>query len=472
MKILVQVLILGLMCFDSFGNNVSITNLNKTSNTITFDLSWENSWRVGLTYHDAVWVFVKQAPNGGPSWEHANISTATVDAGYETIIPADQVGFFVRRSVNGNGTSITSVTATLIGLSGAFQDVKVMGVEMVYVPSGSFYAGDGSSSSRIARGDDVLESVHITSNAGLTCGTTSSDFQYSSGTCTNIPSSFPLGFNPFYSMKYVITQSQYIDFLNCLSRSQQESRVAADVTGSTVTNVFVLCDNTIPIKGNVVRCDANIGTGNINFYCDRNNNGIPNEADDGLSRACNYLTVTDWMAYLDWSGLRPFSFLEIEKASRGPSLPIQDEYSWGSTLWNIGGSVQNAGTDSENWSNSYIEGGISTYSQEVIRVGCNAPSSGASRELSNASFYGIIDIGNNPGDFYIPNNYVTTYEANEGDGVLNIAGEADVSSWPALDPEAINKIKISIQTSGISELGIGAIGRGPGSGGRGIRSGI
>jgi hypothetical protein len=271
-------------------------------------------------------------------------------------------------------------------------------------------------------------------------------------------------------MKYVITQSQYVDFLNCLGRNQQENRVAADITGTTVTNVFVLCNSTTPLKGNVIRCDANIGTGNITFYCDRNNNGNPNETDDGMSRACNYLTVTDWMAYLDWAGLRPFSFLEVEKASRGPLLANQKEYSWGSTLYNNNGTLQNAGTDTEKWSNSGIDGGISTYSDDVIRVGCNAPATGATRELSNATFYGIIDLGNNPGDFYIPQTYVTTFKAIDGDGLLNSAGEANVFSWPILPPTGTNRIKLAISSAGISQLSVSIVGRTSDAGGRGVRS--
>ncbi len=239
MKNIFLTLVLGVICYSASANNVEITNLIKTNSTLTFDLTWENSWRSGLTYHDAVWIFVKQAVNGGSSWEHANVSVATVDAGYQTVVPSDQVGFFVRRSSNGNGTASTAVTATLTGLNGAFQDVKVMGVEMVYVSTEDFYAGDGDSNGRIARDDNDLESVHITSNTNLTCGSGTNDIQYASGTCTDIPSAFPLGYNDFYCMKYTITQNQYVDFLNCLGRNQQENRVSADISGTAVTNVFV-----------------------------------------------------------------------------------------------------------------------------------------------------------------------------------------------------------------------------------------
>lgn len=452
-------------------NNVQVTNLVKTGNVLTFNLSWENSWRSSLTYHDAVWVFIKQAPNGGPSWEHAKVSDAMAGAGYLAVLPGDQVGFFVRRTGNGNGTVSTQVSATLIGLNGIFQDVKVMAIEMVYVPTGDFYAGDGASTQGIARGDDASQSVHITQTTTLTCGSTSDDIQFThSAPCSNIPPSFPLGYDEFYCMKYVVTQGQYVDFLNCLSRTQQENRVTADVTGTTVANVFVLADDTTPNDGNVVRCDASIGTGNITFYCDRNNNGIPNEADDGLSRACNYLSITDWMAYMDWAGLRPWSFLEVEKASRGPMAPVAHEKSWGSTLCSANGTLVNAGLATERWSNSKVDGGISTYSDNVIRVGCNAPSSSATRELSNASFYGIIDIGNNPGDYYIHPEHIGDFLQVEGDGTLNSAGEANVAYWPTIDPTTYQKSKLPLCSTGISNMSVSSPGHSAFGGGRGVRS--
>jgi len=450
-------------------NNLQITNLTRNGNTIDFDVTWENSWRSSLQWSDAVWIFVKQAPNGGPSWQHANIESATAGNLFGAFIPDDEVGFYLRWVVDNNGTASTSVSVTLSGLVGAFQDIKVMGVEMVYVPAGAYYAGDGYSFGRIARGDDINEPYHVSTNNAITCGSSSTDIQYASGGCTDIPYAFPKGFQDFYCMKYVITQSQYVDFLNCLSRNQQENRVNADITGTTVTNRYVMGDNTLVAKGNVIRCDENIGTGNITFYCDRNGNDIGNEEDDGMSRACNYLRTTDWMAYLDWAGLRPFTFLEAEKAARGPLAAVANEQSWGSTLWTNNGTLQNAGTASEKWSNSNIDGGISTYSDDVVRVGCNAPSSGATRELSNASYYGIIDLGNNPSDYYITKDHVTTYTEENGDGNLDTGGDANVTTWPYLDPAVGQKVKISISSYGFSQMSLGLTGPQQG-GGRGVRS--
>ena len=444
---------LNAIIFPALSNNVQIANLTKSGSTISFELSWENSWYAGIEFHDAVWIFVKQAPNGGPSWTHANITSAIVGAGFTQIVPSDEMGLFVRRSINGNGTATTTVTAELVGLTGAFQDIKVMAVEMVYVPQASFYAGDGASLGRIASGADVLQPVHVTSNiASLTCGNTAGDIQYASGTCQTIPAGFPKGFGKFYCMKYGISQSQYVDFLNCLNRPQQENRVSSDITGSTVTNIYVLSNTLAPDKGNAVRCDANIGSGNVTFYCDNNQNGVGNEANDGMNRACNYLRVTDWAAYLDWAGLRPMTFLEVEKASRGPLSPVPDEYSWGSTLWTTPGTLENVGTATEKWTNSYIDGGISTFTKSVIRLGANAPGTGASREISNASYYGIIDIGNNPGDFFVGKSHVGTFLDESGDGVLSVSGDANVSSWPVFDASQLNPVKISSQSDGISTL--------------------
>jgi formylglycine-generating enzyme required for sulfatase activity len=38
---------------------------------------------------------------------------------------------------------------------------------------------------------------------------------------------YPVGFRGFYTMKYEISQVQYRDFLNTLTRAQQQERVAS-----------------------------------------------------------------------------------------------------------------------------------------------------------------------------------------------------------------------------------------------------
>lgn len=471
MKRIYVALLLSSLYFSTTANDLAITNVSLSGSDLTFDISWENSWRSGLTFHDAVWIFVKQAPNGGPSWEHANISSATASGGFETIVPADNTGVFIRRSSNGNGFSSTSVTLSVDNPIGIFQDFKVMGVEMVYVPEGSFWAGDGVSNQRIHPGDDPAASFEITGEGLLTCGTSSTNIGYNTATCDDLLAPFPKGYDAFYTMKYGITQGQYVDFLNCLPRKFQEKHIQTSITilTPTVVNYYVMCDTIIPLDGNVIRCDEAIGYGNINFYCDRDNDGIGNEDSDAMFRAINYLCVENWVAYLDWSGLRPISFLEYEKACRGPLTPVPHEYSWGSTLNNAPGAIDFVGTNKEKYSNSGIDGGISTYNNDVVRVGCNAPGTGATRELSNASYYGISSLGNNPGDFYLDRSYGSSYTGKHGDGQLSLAGYANETGWPT-DECGSFKIKISSLNNGLSAMGTSATGVNLITGGRGVRS--
>ena len=64
------------------------------------------------------------------------------------------------------------------------------------------------------------------------------------------------------------------------------------------------------------------------------------------------MTGADMLAYLDWSGLRPMSELEYEKACRTPSRVIPGEYAWNTTsavsLGGQGGlSTSTIGTENE-----------------------------------------------------------------------------------------------------------------------------
>lgn len=471
MKYLLTTLVLILIQSNIYANNLQITNVSQSGTTITFDIEWENSWKSGSKYRDAVWVFMKQQPNGGPAWQHLSISSIQPIVGYTTIVPTDQTGFMIERLFNLNGTATATVVATVTGLIGQFQDVKVMGTEMVYIPTETFFAGDGSSVFRIARGDDVTKPVKIDNNDALSCGSTLDDIQFHNWACNDYPEEYPEGYSSFYCMKYHITQGQYVDFLNTLPREFQEKHVKTDITGTSIINDFVMMNlSNNNFYHNGIKCDTEIGTGNIEFYCDWNDNGIPNENGDGQGRPCNYMSTYDWMAYLDWSGLRPLSFLELEKASRGPLIPVPGEKCWGSTLWTEPTTIINEGTPSEKWTISQIEGGIGDiFGTGPMRVGCNAPGFNSDRERANAGFYGVIDLGNNMADFYIHHDH-PGYEEIHGDGELSSTGEADVATWPDLDPDVAQRIKNVYDTAGISANGTTYVGRNSGGTGRGVRS--
>lgn len=420
------VTILSLFCSLTLSaNNVAIENLTRNGDEITFDLSWDNSWNYnggGQTHSDMVYIFIKQAANGGPSWAPAKISSGTATNSFSVTVPADQLAVRIGHNY-ANVNAYTSVTLNLTGLNGAYQDLKVMAHEMVRVPVGAFSLGDGISDRSYYQGDDPTASYIVDSEDEITRGSTADDFDGGSANYSgDIGADFPKGYNDFYCMKYLVTQQQYVDFLNCLPRNAQDTRTASDLSGTTVTNNFVMGNSQNPSLGNGISCDNNIGTGNITFFCDYDNDGIPNEDSDGQHKIATYLNNADVYAYLDWAGLAPMTSLQYEKACRGPLAAVAEEFAWGSTVQNASGSVLNNGTPQEIYSNSGTDGGI-IGPIHTQRVGLNAPTANASRELSNASYYGIVGLSGRADVHVIP--ISGNYTGEQGDGELSISGEAN-----------------------------------------------
>ena len=70
-------------------NNLSVSNVGTTGQDmandftlVEFDLSWDNSWRLGATTRDAAWVFVKfQVGVKDPELSNASSSGTTVTVG-------------------------------------------------------------------------------------------------------------------------------------------------------------------------------------------------------------------------------------------------------------------------------------------------------------------------------------------------------------------------------------------------------
>src|SRR5690606_11967800 len=88
-KRVASIIVLGILIpFAAFSNNVRITNVVNTNPGVanpilTFDIAWDNSWRVstGTNNYDAVWLFVKaqKVPVDAANcesyleWNHANM---------------------------------------------------------------------------------------------------------------------------------------------------------------------------------------------------------------------------------------------------------------------------------------------------------------------------------------------------------------------------------------------------------------
>lgn len=452
-------------------SNVSLTELDAASRyvMVEFDISWDNSWRTDdlngddVENWDAAWLFVKYKKSDG-TWHHAtlnttesNHSTGTAGSNVEFHAPDDGKGVFFYRS--GNGTGSFSSTGVKLrweygtdgisyNINSEISRVEVFGIEMVYVPEGSFNIGSGGDEWGHFYTYGGNNAYEITSEGAITTGTTSGNLwaggYIGAGT---IPADFPKGYAAFYCMKYEITQEQYVKFLNTLTRAQQNTRTGTNLASgvTSVSNRYVMADNSSMQKRNGIRCDESIHASEpITFYCDYNGNGTGNESGDGQNIACNYLSWTDGAAYADWSGLRPMTELEFEKACRGGATPVANEYAWGTT--NIAGSaytLNNAGAGNEEIATNYsttagncswstTDGGING----PLRVGIFASNTNNSgRETSGASYYGVMELSGNLSERTVTVGNITgrSFTGTNGNGSIDGSGNADVTNWPGTD---------------------------------------
>lgn len=410
-------------CLTAAANNIQIANVaisdqdsvTKTAN-IGFDLSWENSWRLstGPANWDAAWVFVK-FHNGDNNWRHAKLAVSaaahTVPAGATLstgLTDGTAVGAFVHRSGNGSGNiAWTGVKLKWnYGADGvldsAIVSVDVQAIEMVYVPQGAFYLGDGVTN--IANGEDGFSAgssrnqpYQVTAAGQLEIGDTAAEITvgpYAASASNSIyPSILPNGFAPFYCMKYEVSQGQYARFANMQSTYapftwlQFQSNPAKSrqrFTGTRPNFAAVTPDRAYGVGGNVL-----------------------GEAHDRIK------------AYLAWTGLRPMSEMEYQKACRGPVFPVAGEFAWGTAvaaslpygLTGDGTATEAAGTNynpnagncwiaaTSNYQNSMNDLAASVAGVGPCRVGMSARAAytgtTSARIQAGASFWGIMDLTGN-----------------------------------------------------------------------------
>ena len=463
----------------AYANNLQLSNLNVVSTntaaqtmTFSFDLSQENSWRTTNNY-DAIWIFMKYSTDGGVTWNHATMAGNGINpAGFvaadhfQMDVPSDQRGLFFHRSDFGTGT-ISVTNAQFVwdyrqdGLSTAVAASantihKVFGIEMVYIPTGSFYVGDGNSSADFhlktgsaennpwyIQSENAISTANVASGGYYYVGTGASG-ENNSGDSFLIQSSFPKGYHDFYLMKYELTEGQWVSFFNTLSNA---AKMNHDVTS------------------------VNLGGKNSQGIVHRNTIGWdssnPSSKATTLrpSRAMSYISWPDVAAYAAWAGLRPMTELEYEKAARGKDIaPIADEYVWGNTLATAVSSaditpasgdengtevIQNGSANLSRNSLGFTtgdgrSGGMADNQSGPLRGGIFAATSN-NRINSGAGFYGNMELSGNLAEPVVTigraqgRQFLGTHGSGQLTTTVGYEGFAQNTDWPGIDPLNANR---------------------------------
>lgn len=462
--LILSILLIVVVCgSDAFASNLSVSNVsisarNPSAKTLTaqFDISWENAWKTKIN-HDAVWITVRlhKAATNPVDKRLCTLTTSGLNplsysvgsaSDLDMYVPADKLGMYlrlrdfgIRPSVESQGVAV-EIDFQSCGFSvndSVF--LSVVALEMVHIPRGAFHAGDyATSSASFVQGSGDSDPWYITGAGPISVSNPSADgFLYVSagnagesatGSSFSISADYPKGHEPFYMMKYEITEGQWVDFVNALPSAA--TRAKHDLTDSNHKNTdTVQARNTISCSGSPLTCST-----------------------QRPHRAIGYLNWMNVAAFLDWAALRPMTELEFEKAARGPVLPEEGEYAWGQTLivaatelsaGDEGGSEQvvTPGANAH-YGNMPLSGGDAAYGIEYtygpLRSGIFAGES-SDRTSAGASYYGVMELSGNLWERVVAvgtesgRNYTGTH----GDGKLSTAagfeGYANETDWPGMD---------------------------------------
>ena len=349
------------------------------ASAVTFDIAWDHSWRAAwevapeqhggkgtlkLENWDSAWVFVKSRNPRADGYGHATLSTNGADhkvpAGAKLDVGLSDdgkrgLGVFIYRSAHGHGPNDwKGVTLRWLHSADGVSDpgaveLKVLAIEMVYVPACAFWAGDGSPepAAQFCAGRTIAP-LRIESEDALTLGGDGEGNlgnrdsigrfwpdDFTSAITRTLPGPFPKGYAAFYCMKYEITQGQYVAFLNTLSLEKQGRLTRVKVDGPA--NAFIADGENA--DRNRIRLTVSGSRGPSHREVSRRGGVVRTVAQsaatpavfqtDAPHVACGGRTGLDGPAYAAWAGLRPMTELEFEKACRGPLKPVAGEYAWG-----------------------------------------------------------------------------------------------------------------------------------------------
>ncbi len=314
-------------------DNIKIGNLKwhdatQEYSAVTFDLSWDHSWRAAWTEPadknvtgkplkieswDAAWVFLKFRMPGAKVFSHATLSTERVhhakpDGAELDVGLIDDgskgVGVFIYRSGAGHGPNEFN-NVTLRWLHGADKadpskaELAAHAIAMVYVPEGPFISKSpwGHPLTATATGNPTKPGGHLGSDP------------------RTVPENetWPNGYSAFYCMKHSIRQGEYAEFLNSVASDLSAADYNAGRYGALAHN-------------NPHRYSARIY--NFSGYTIRYRPDEARYEADAPGRACNFLSLPDILSFTAWAGLRPLTNLEYEKACRGPRAVARAKDAW------------------------------------------------------------------------------------------------------------------------------------------------
>jgi len=282
--------------------------------------------------------------------------------------------------------------------------IKVFAIEMVFIPAGAFYVGSAPGGTergafRTATSTDAArEPFRISSEGAIYFGGTTAGNLQVVGTgrrdpttaTFRIPPEFPKGFRAFYIMKYDLTQEGWAQFLNTLNFTQQDQHTGRRTGAAILTPLTPTLVGQNPFRNRAHHIQERMhrnhlvqvttepsrmfGTNARGVAPPAANPNAPTQtwhsqvavsaraaehpaiapptgvpfagsvtdtrSTDGQDLAMNLLSWFNVLAFAEWSGLRPMTEFEFEKAARGPAataFPVPNEFPWGSVLINASG---------------------------------------------------------------------------------------------------------------------------------------
>lgn len=458
---------------------IRIANVQRVADkdAVTFDIAWDHSWRATWTEPaeknaigkpltvenwDAAWVFIKFHTPGADGWLHAPLSTTVSEHAVPAGVKLDLgktddgqrgVGVFLYRQAPGQGPiDWKGISLQCMDLP-ADAEVKVLALNMVYVPQGAFWAGDGSTNhvegqfsaggsakpfrieneGAIQLGGEDATRLNTRDSIGMQLQACD-DFNIDQK--RRLPENFPKGYAAFYCMKREVTQQQYVNFLNTLGfKSQCEYTGKGKKAGKAdapVGTVAIVPPTDMPCRNKIrIAVSGSAGTP-----------ARPAVYETELPHvACGSLGYHQSAAFAAWAGLRPMTELEFEKACRGPLNPVADEYAWGTDGIVGPGTgkgtykIQSAGQPDETAVWTGDAGPDATHGNALCSW--NSPWAGAlrvglfmtpdsDRVRSGASYWGITELSGNMVETVI------TVGSPAGRAFAGTHGEGDDWPWKAI----------------------------------------